>query len=694
MQKLIDRHPGLRTTFEERDGVLLQRVHDKPPLALEVVDASTWSEETLRQRLQEEAHRPFDLERGPLLRMHLFTRAPDDHIFLLGVHHIVGDFWSLILVIDEMRVLYPAECGDGFVSLPVPAKQYRDFVRWQAELLAGPEGERLWEYWERQVAGAPKILDLPTDRPRLPVFSHRGGTVPWRLDPDLVRRLKALAAREGTTLFTVLLAAFQVQLGRYTGQEDFLVGCPFAGRSCAGFEDVIGYFINMLPLRADLTGDPPFPTLLERVGATVLDGLEHQDYPFPLLVERLQVERDPSRAPLVQVSFTLEKSHRSHQLGAWRFFLPPSGAKLSVGGLQIEQYYVEQQSSQTDLEMAFEEGNGTVEGMLRHNKDLFESDTARRLVGHFLTVLDSIADNPNRRLSELPWVTEAERRLVLYDWNSTRADFPQTLCLHHLVERQAARTPDAIAVCGAGRRITYAELDIWSNRLAYCLRRMGAGPGTPVALCFERSPEMIAAILGTLKSGSPYVPLDPNSPVERVQMILADTRPCLIVTQEALQNRLPDADVTVLCIDSIWDSEGDDTRRPPESGVRSDDLAYIMYTSGSTGRPKGVMVEHRAICNTILWRDKDLPVHADDVVLNNLHYTFDPSLGLIFTTLASGARMVLAEPGEEYDPHRLLERVVMEGVTILESPPALLHVMLDDPLLAACRTLRLGLLRW
>ena len=201
VQKLIDRHPGLRTTFEERDGVLLQRVHDKPPLALEVVDASTWSEETLRQRLQEEAHRPFDLERGPLLRMHLFTRAPDDHIFLLGVHHIVGDFWSLILVIDEMRVLYPAECGDGFVSLPVPAKQYRDFVRWQAELLAGPEGERLWEYWERQVAGAPKILDLPTDRPRLPVFSHRGGTVPWRLDPDLVRRLKALAAQRGDDAF-------------------------------------------------------------------------------------------------------------------------------------------------------------------------------------------------------------------------------------------------------------------------------------------------------------------------------------------------------------------------------------------------------------------------------------------------------------------------------------------------------------
>ena len=534
------------------------------------------------------------------------------------------------------------------------------------------------------------MLDLPTDRPRPPVFSRRGGTVPWRLRPDLVRRLKALAASEGTTLYSVLLAAFQVQLGRYTGQEDFLVGCPFAGRSRPGFEDVIGYFINMLPLRADLSGDPPFPALLRRVGATVLDALQHQDYPFPLLVERLIVERDPSRAPLVQVSFTLEKAHRSQQLGAWRFFLPPSGAKLTLGGLQIEQYYVEQHSSQSDLEMAFEEGDGTVEGMLRYNKDLFETETVRRMVGHFLTVLDGIADNPRPPAVRAPLADGSRApagapRLERHRRPTSRRGCACTTCS----SEQAARTPDAIAVCGDGRRLTYAELEIWSNRLAHRLRRMGAGPGTPVALYFQRSPEMIAAILGTLKAGSAYVPLDPNAPAERLRMILADTQPRVLVTQRSLRDRLPDLEPAVLCIDDpVSDPEDDDARRPPESGVRSDDLAYIMYTSGSTGRPKGVMVEHRAICNTILWRDKDLTVHADDVVLNNLHYTFDPSLGLIFPTLASGARMVLAEPGEEYDPHRLLERVVMEGVTILEVPPALLRVMLDDPLLKACRTLR------
>ncbi len=368
--------------------------------------------------------------------------------------------------------------------------------------------------------------------------------------------------------------------------------------------------------------------------------------------------------------------------------MPPSGAKLTMGGLDIEQHYVEQRSSQSDLEMAFEEGDGTVEGMLRFNKDLFERSTVERMVGHFLTILDGIAADPDRRVFELPWLTEAERRLVLDDWNATRADFPTGLCLHRLFERQAALEPRAIAVCGDGRRLSYAELEIMSNRLAHRMRRLGAGPGTPVALYFVRSPEMIGGILGTLKSGSAYVPLDPNAPAERLRMIVADTQPRLLVTQRALRDRLPELELEVICIDDPGTVEIDNGSLPLESGVCSDDLAYIMYTSGSTGRPKGVMVEHRAICNTILWRDRDLLVHSDDVVLNNLNYTFDPSLGLIFPTLASGARMVLAEPGEEYDPHRLLERVLMEGVTILELSPGLLRVMLDDPLLTACRSLR------
>ncbi len=691
VQTLVDRHPCLRTTFEERDGALVQRVHEQPPLPLVVTDASGWSDEEVRARLEAEAHRPFDLEHGPLVRLHLFVCAPDDHIFLMCVHHIIGDFWSLVLVIEEMQVFYPAECAGKPALLPAPARQYRDFVRWQAELLAGAEGERHGAYWQQQLAGAPQVLEVPADRLRPPIHSYRGGAEPWRVPPERTRRLKEVGASSGATLYMTLLAAFQVLLGRYTGQDDFLVGSPFAGRNRPGFEGVIGYFINLLPLRADLSGDPTFRALLGRVGATVLDALSHQDYPFALLVERLNVERDLSRTPLVQVSFTLEKAHRAQELGAWRFFLPPSGARLAVGGLELEQYYVEQRSSQFDLEMVVEEGDGTLEGMLRYNSDLFEPETVRRIVGHFLALLEGVADDADRRLSDLPCLTEAERRLVLHEWNRTDEDCSQELCLHQRFERQAARTPEAVALSGDDCWLTYAELETWSNRLAHRLARNGVARGALVALYLERSPEMIAAILGTLKAGAAYVPLDPATPAERLRLVLADTGSPLLLTQRGLVDRLPECGAAVICIDDpVLDPGGDDgaESRPPQSGVQCGDLAYVIYTSGSTGRPKGVMVEHRAIGNTVSWRDRDLPIYPGDRVLYNLPYTFDPSLCIIFPTLAAGARLILAAPGEEYDPHRLLQRVQREEVTILEAPPAVLRLMLDDPLFAACRTLR------
>lgn len=688
-QRLAQRHPSLRTTFEERDGELLQRVHEQWPIPFEVIDASRWSEVTLRARLEDEAHRPFDLERGPLWRMHLFTRSPVDHVLLLGVHHIIGDFWSLILVIEEMQALYPAECRGQPVGLPAPGRHYHDFVRWQNDLLAGPDGERLWDYWHRQLAGAPTILEVPTDRPRPALFSNRGGAEPWQVGPVLASRLKALAASEGTTLYTALLAAFQVLLGRYTGQDDFLVGSPFAGRSRAEFEGVIGYFINMLPLRANLSGDPSFRTLLRRTGTTVLDALGHQDYPFALIVERENVARDLSRPPLVQVTFTLEKAQRAQRLGAWRFFLPPSGATLTLGGLQMEQYYVEQHSCQSDMEMVFEEGDGTLEGMLRYNRDLFEAETVRRMVGHFLTLLQSVADGPDRHLSQLPCLTEGERRLVLDDWNRTEVDFPRDLCLHHLFERQAARTPDALALRSDEESLTFAELEARSNRLAHRLRRLGVGPGAFVPLVLERTPTQIVAILATLKAGGAYVPIDPGTPAERVRLVLADTAPAVVLTQRSLQDRLPETEAVRICLDDpALEPEGATGTHPPASGVQSGDVAYVIYTSGSTGRPKGVMVEHRAIVNTVHWRDRDLTLFATDRVLYNLSYTFDPSLCIIFPTLAIGGILILAAPGEEYDPRRLLERVVRERVTVLEAPSNVLRLMLDDPLFDTCRDLR------
>jgi amino acid adenylation domain-containing protein len=773
LQTLIERHPSLRTTFEQHDGELRQRVHAPSPLAplpigerggsvplaplpigerggsvplaplpdgerggsvplaplpdgergwgeggwWEVYDAASWSEAELRSRIEEEAHRPFDLQRGPLVRMQLFSRSPDEHVFLLTAHHIIGDFWSLVLLMEEMQSLYPASAsgsqsgewgvGSGEKEEPsplttphsplaTPPTNYRDFVRWQADMLASAEGEHLWSYWDKRLAGVAPVLELPTDRPRPPRFSYRGAAAACRIEPELTHKLKALAADEGVTLYTVLLAAFEVLLGRHSGQDDFVIGSPFAGRSRSEFERVVGYFINMLPLRANLSGDPTFRELLHRAGATVMEALQHQDYPFPLLVERLNLPRDPSRPPLVQASFTLEKAHRPVGIGCWSFFLPQAEVRLNVAGLRAEPYRLEHRTCQMDVEMILEEDDGTLYGMLRYNTDLFDAETIARLSEQYRLLLEGAANDPKRRISELPLLTPEEERRVLHEWNDTRTDYPSDLCLHQMFERQAARTPLAIALRFGERTVRYGELNAWADRLAEVLRQHGVGPDTLVVLFLERSPEMIAAMLGVLKAGGAFVPLDPASPSERLRSILADTRAPVLLAQRRLTNRLSGLETPIICVD-----EGGERfsfgRDPKESAnglpfgsrpISPNDLAYVIYTSGSTGRPKGVMIEHRAICNTVSWHRHVLTVREEDRVLLLIPYVFDASLSLIFPALAGGAELVLAAPGEERDPARILERIRHDRVTILACPPRLLRLMLDERLRQAGRTLR------
>jgi amino acid adenylation domain-containing protein len=643
VQALADRHPALRTTFEEENGEPMQRVHGRVAVALDVVDASTWDEAELRSRLAAETVRPFDLKRGPILRMHLFARAPDDHVFLLTVHHVAGDFWSLVILLDEMRTLYPAARDGTPAALPASSGTYRDLVRWQADRLAGPDGERLWDWWRQQLAGVPTVLDLPTDRPRPPRFTRRGASVPCQLDATLTARLKDLAAAEGATLFAVLLAGFQALIGRYAGRDEFLVGSPFAGRGRREFEGVVGYFVNVLPLRADLSGDPSFRKLARRASSTVLGAFEHQDFPFALLVERLNPERDPARPPLVQVTFAVQKAHRPGESGASRFLLPGSEFRLDVGGLQTEPYPIGQRVCQADVELVLEERDGTVEGILGHNADLFAPETMARFVGHLRTLLDAATAEPDKPLSRLPWLTAAEREQVLFGWNQTAAEFPRGVRLHELFERQTQETPDAIAVRRGNRMLSYRELDDHAERIA-----RGIDRGSLVPVCLERSPELIATILGVLKAGAAYVPLDPDSPPARLAAIAEEV-----------------------------------------GAAASGDLAYVIFTSGSTGGPKGVMVEHAAVCNTIQWRWRDLPLQAGDRVLLSLPAFFDASVTAIFPTLASGAELVLAESGEERDPALLLNRIAADGVTVLQTMPGVLRLLLDEPGFAqSTRTVR------
>jgi amino acid adenylation domain-containing protein len=409
-----------------------------------------------------------------------------------------------------------------------------------------------------------------------------------------------------------------------------------------------------------------------------------------MLVERLNLPRDPSRPPLVQASFTLEKAHRPAGVGTWGFFLPRAEVRLNVAGLRSEPYHLKQRTCQLDLEMVLEEGEGTIYGMLRYNADLFDEDTIARMAGHYQTLLEGAIADPDRRLSELPLLTPGGERQVLYEWNDTRADYPRDLCLHQLIEQQVTRTPEAVALRFGDQSLRYAELDARANRLAHRMHRLGVGPNTLAALYLERSPEMVTAILAVLKAGGAYVPLDPASPAERLRAVLTDTRAPVLLTQPHLMSRLPALETELICLDASEPHPGNDeeSARPPASGVRPDDLAYVIYTSGSTGRPKGVMVEHRAICNTVFWHWKALDIRAGDRLLLAVPYHFDASICLLFPALAAGARLVLAEPEEDRDPCRLRERVVRERVTVLPVLPRMLQLMLDGPMEEAARTLR------
>ncbi|HZI17116.1 MAG TPA: condensation domain-containing protein, partial [Pyrinomonadaceae bacterium] len=519
-RELVARHPALRTTFEAGEGRPVRRVSERGQLCYEELDAAGLAGAELRALLAERARRPFDLAAGPLFRVSLLRRADDEHVLLLAAHHIVIDFWSLAVLVRELGALYEAGLRGEQAALP-PAGRYDEYVRRQRRALEGAEGARLWDYWREQLGGGLPTLDLPTDRPRPPAQTFRGASHAARLDAGLARRLRALERASGATLYTLLLAAFQVLLSRHTGQDDVVVGSPAAGRGRAADAGVVGYFVNPLVLRADLSGDPTFEGLLAKVRRTVLDAFAHQDYPFPLLVQRLQPERDPSRPPLFQAMFVLQQTAALRLEGLAVFALGEEGARMRVGGLDLESVALEHGVAQFDLSLAAAEAGDELLLSWEYNTDLFDAATVVRMARRFEELLRGVVEDPGRRLSELPLLTDDERRL-LHDWNQTGADYPLARPLHSFVEAQAARTPGATALVFGRERLTYAELDGRADRLARRLRRLGVGPDVLVGVMMERSAEMVVALLGVLKAGGAYVPLDPSYPAERLAFMLAD----------------------------------------------------------------------------------------------------------------------------------------------------------------------------
>ncbi|MEW5983048.1 MAG: non-ribosomal peptide synthase/polyketide synthase [Acidobacteriota bacterium] len=679
LNAIVDRHEALRTVFATVAGAPEQVIRPSQPLSLGIIDLQHVSEPQRTSEIvrvaHHEAQRPFDLERGPLLRALLLRAAPDDHVLVLTIHHIVSDAWSIGVFLRELAACYNACVTGQQVPLPTLPIQYADFAAWQRQWLSGNVLDTQLAYWKEQLRGAPPVFELPADRPRPSVHSFRGQAVTLTIEPELVRQLRVVSQQAGVSLYMTLLAAYAVLLSRSTwGVEDVVIGAPIANRTRQELESLIGFFVNIIPLRVSVPGNPLFTDVLRRVRHMALDAYAHQDVPFEQLVQELQPERDMTRNPLVQVSLAY------HNVP-----LP----ECDLAGVRLTPVETEISVVRFDLEVhLWDTPDGGLRGPVVYYAEVFDAATIQRLVTRFLTLLAGIAANPRQAIAALPLCPDDERERVLVAWNQTAQDVAPEACLHHLIEGQVDETPDAVAVRFDDRVLTYQELDGRANQLARHLQALGVGPDVVVAVCLERSVELVIALLGVVKAGGAYLPLDPDSPAERMRTVVTASGAAVALTVSHLQDRLPAGRARPVCLDADWPEIAGYASTRPSADVRREHLAYVLFTSGSTGAPKGVMIPHGAISNHMQWMASEFPLQATDRVLQKTPYGFDASVWEFWAPLMAGAELVMARPGGHQDPTYLVQAVQAHRITILQLVPSVLQVLLDTPGVEACTSLR------
>ncbi|HYO53900.1 condensation domain-containing protein, partial [Archangium sp.] len=600
LRELCRRHESLRTTFATVEGQPVQVISPEPRLQLGVVDLSGLGEQEreaeLQRRADEDMAQPFDLTKGPLMRVQLLRLAPREWGLLTVLHHIVTDGWSMSLFLKELGALYEAHSRGRPSPLPELPIQYADYALWQRNWLSGEVLEAQLAYWRKQLGGAPAVLELPTDHPRPAFRSTRGAAVAGPMfPPALIQALRGVAQKEGVTLFMLLEAAFHTLLHRYSGQEDISVGTTVTGRTRTETESLIGLFVNLLVFRVDFAGEPTFRELLARVREVALGAYEHQEVPFEKLVDELAPERSLSHAPLFQAVFDM-----GGYAGSWPerladLELTPLSTRVTTAKLDLTLFMMDHE-------------DGGMLGVCEYSTDLFEEQTIQRMLGHMKTLLEGVVANPEQRLSQLPLLGVEEKRQLLVEWNRTGAECPRETSIHEWFEAQAERTPDALAVSSASGRMTYGELNQRANQLAHHLRRKGVGPEQRVVLCLERSVELVVGALGIMKAGGAYVPLDTAYPVERLRTVAGDSRAKAVVTQRKMKGAFEGLGVGVVCLDEEREELEREGRENPASGVEAENLAYVIYTSGSTGKPKGVEVSHASVANLMAWHQREYEV--------------------------------------------------------------------------------------
>ena len=665
LNAIVQRHEALRTTFPWVGGSPVQCVHHNLPLTLRVVDLRSFPEAEREAEAQkiilEEARHPFDLAAELLLRASLLRTGDENYIFIVVVHHIVCDGWSMGILIRELAHFYRAFAVGAPLTLINLPLQYPEFSSWQREYLQGEKLETQLAYWRENMRGAAPA-DLPADRKRPPIAAFRGASQAFALPKDLTTAFKALCAENGVFLFMGLLAVLQLLVHRYTGEADIVVGAPIAARKRAKLQNSIGLFLNLIALRTDFSADPTFRELLKQVCGVVMGAYQHQDIPFERIVEELRPVRTPGRSPLFQV--TLDQ-------------VDPKWIALDLEGIRANWFPVDNQTSKFDLTLAWSDSPEGLRGWLEYNTDLFDAATITRMQGHFRTLVESVIAYPDRRVSQIPVLTQAEQRQLLFEWNETQADYPADVCIHDLFELQVRSTPHAVALETGHSRVTYHELNIRANQLAHYLARLGVGAESLVGVCMDRGADLMVALLGILKARAAYVPLDPAYPRQRLAFMLKDAGLTILLTQERWKELWADDGVTVVCLDRETDQLDQECKDNLDIQNSPDSLAYVIYTSGSTGQPKGVLALHRGAVNRFAWMWNKYPFESGEVACAKTSLNFVDSVWELFGPLLAGISTVMIPDEIAKSPHSLIAALSEHRVTRLVVVPSLLSALLD-----------------
>ena len=663
LNKIIQRHEIFRTTFDTVNGEPLQVVAKEMLVDFTIKDLRNLPRSKMKKEVDEiiqtEVARPFKLTQGPLLRAMTLELPDNENIFFLIMHHIITDLHTKNNFFSELSVVYNSNINKVADILPEVKQKYSDYTLWQQDWIRSTEFSSMFTYWKKQLEGQSGYLNFLPDRPRPSVLSLQGDAVSFKLSPALTADLKELSRKEKVSFFTTMLSAYYVLLYRYSGEKDITAGVPFANRRQPEFKDVMGCFINILPISINFADDLSFREVLKQVRKAMFGAHKHQEVTFEIMVEELRLKRDLSYNPIYQFGFT---------------FFPPG--ELELEGLDIESVKIHNQSSKLDMFLEMWETGTGMGGLIEYNTDIFDEATIERFTGNYKKLLESIITDPANPVSALPILTEPEKKQLLEEWNTTEMAYPETSCLHQLFEKQVVQTPDASAVVFENQELTYKELNQKANNLAHYLRKIGVGPEVLVGVFIDRSIEMIVGLLGILKAGGAYVPLDPDFPKQRIEYMIERSEALAILTQKKLVMELPETQAKVISLDEKWDEISKESDETPETDVKPENLAYVMFTSGSTGLPKGVQVHHKAVVNFIVSMSQLPGLTRKDVLLAVTTLSFDISILELFLPISVGSKLAIISREDALDGKKVIETLERLAVTAMQATPATWRLLL------------------